>query len=66
MKKLMKLKHEKKVLEKLDGCCDVIYVALGLMDAMGIDGTKLSIRTRCNMSKFCDTEIKKSVKIFRR
>ena len=50
--------------EIIDGCCDVIYVALGLMDAMGIDGDKAFQYVQdCNMSKFCDTEedAKKSV-----
>ena len=50
--------------EIIDGCCDVIYVALGLMDAMGINGDKAFQYVQdCNMSKFCDTEedAKKSV-----
>ena len=78
-KKLLKLRYSlikeeadeiKEALEKkdygeiIDGCCDVIYVALGLMDAMGIDGDKAFQYVQdCNMSKFCDTEedAKKSV-----
>tara|TARA_B100001094_G_scaffold333314_1_gene410613 strand:+ start:2746 stop:3246 length:501 start_codon:yes stop_codon:yes gene_type:complete len=44
--------------EIIDGCCDVIYVALGLMDAMGIDGKKcFDYVQEANMSKFCKTEL---------
>jgi len=55
---------EKDYGEIVDGCCDVIYVALGLMDAMGLDGDKCFQYVQdCNMSKFCDSEedAKKSV-----